>query len=52
MIKVVTLFLAFMAVLALFGRIWIPGRGLKRLKCPGCGRYEIGKGPCDCGKGA
>ena len=53
MIKVVSLFLIGMLVLAMFGRLRIPG--LKRLqskKCPSCGRYRIGKGPCDCGKGA
>jgi len=50
--KIVFLFLIFMAVLAMFGRLKLPG--LKRLssnKCNGCGRYRIGKGPCACGKG-
>ncbi len=53
MIKVVSLFLIGMLVLAMFGRLKLPG--IKRLaskKCPGCGRYRIGKGPCACGKGA
>lgn len=52
-IKIVSLFLILMAVLAMFGRLRFPG--MKRLssrKCPGCGRYRIGSGPCACGKGA
>lgn len=52
-IKVVTLFLIGMAVLAMFGRLRLPGsKRLGSRKCPDCGRYRIGKGPCDCGKGA
>jgi hypothetical protein len=53
MIKIVSLFLIGILVLAMFGRLKIPG--LKRLqsnKCPSCGRYRIGKSPCDCGKGS
>lgn len=53
MVKVVSLFLIGMLVLAMFGRLRLPG--MKRLasrKCPSCGRYRIGKGPCSCGKGA
>ena len=49
MIKVVTLFLVFMVVLAMFGRIWLPGLGMRRVgKCKRCGRFQIGKEPCDC----
>lgn len=49
MIKVVTLFLIGMVVLAMFGRIWLPGMGMRRIgKCKSCGRFQIGKGPCDC----
>lgn len=47
--KIILLFLAFIAVLAMFGKFRIPG--VKRLtgaKCPKCGRYRIGKGPCAC----
>jgi len=51
-VKVVILFLVFMAVLAMFGRLRFPGQ--KRLdagRCPRCGRFRLGKGPCSCGKG-
>ncbi len=52
-IKIVTLFLIVMGVLAMFGRLRIPGqKKLASRKCPNCGRYRIGKGPCACGKGA
>ena len=52
-IKIVTLFLIAMGVLAMFGRLRIPGqKKLASRKCPKCGRYRIGKGPCACGKGA
>jgi hypothetical protein len=50
-IKVVTLFLVGMVVLAMFGRLRFPGqRKLASMKCPACGRYRMGKGPCPCGK--
>ncbi len=53
LIKIVTIFLIGMAVLAMFGRLRLPRIGrLNRGKCPSCGRHLIGKGPCDCGKGA
>lgn len=48
-VKIVTLFLIGMAVLAMFGKLRLPKR-LTSAKCPGCGRYRIGKGPCPCGK--
>ena len=52
MIKVVSLFLIGMVVLAMFGRLRFPGQArLQSLKCDGCGRYRIGKGACPCGKG-
>ncbi|HHB80567.1 MAG TPA: hypothetical protein ENK83_02295 [Aliiroseovarius sp.] len=54
-IKVVSLFLIGMAVLAMFGRLRIPGVDrLNRLgkskprKCRKCGMYVLGKGPCEC----
>lgn len=51
-IKIVSLFLIGMLVLAMFGRLRFPGQTrLKNMKCPGCGRYRMGKGPCACGKG-
>jgi len=52
-IKIVFLFLIGMAVLAMFGRLKLPGVArLSRGKCRHCGRHRIGKGPCACGKGA
>ena len=52
--KIVLLFLAFMAVLAMFGKLRVPGaKRLANAKCRKCGRYRIGKGPCPCsGKGS
>ena len=50
--KVVVLFLVFIAVLGMFGRIRFPGRDkLAARRCPNCGRLRIGRGQCDCGKG-
>lgn len=50
--KIVLLFLAFIAVLGLFGKLRTAGRwvGIGQKKCPSCGRYKIGKGPPPCGK--
>lgn len=49
--KIISLFLVFMMVLALFGRLRYPGqKKIASMKCPKCGRYRIGKGACDCGK--
>ena len=51
-VKIVFIFLAVMAVLAMFGRLRFPGqKALSDRKCPRCGKYRIGKGPCSCGKG-
>lgn len=51
LIKIVSLFLLFMVVMALFGRLRLPGKGgLSARRCRGCGKFRIGKGPCDCGK--
>lgn len=51
-IKIATLFLVVMAVLAMFGRIRMPnlGRIKSAKKCKACGRPKIGKDPCPCGK--
>jgi hypothetical protein len=47
--KIVFLFLIFMGVLAMFGKLRIPGaKRLSNAKCRKCGRYRIGKGPCPC----
>ncbi len=52
MFKIVTLFLVGIVVLAMFGKLRFPGqKRLQSAKCPACGRYRIGKGPCSCGKG-
>ncbi|MTH98602.1 hypothetical protein E1297_21620 [Roseibium sp. RKSG952] len=51
-IKAVTLFLIAMGVLAMFGKLRFPGqKRLNSAKCPRCGRFKIGKGPCACEKG-
>jgi hypothetical protein len=60
-VKIVLLFLVFIGVLGMFGRLCVPGakqlgqlRDRARLnstKCRHCGRHKIGKGPCDCQKG-
>ncbi|WP_397543069.1 hypothetical protein [Roseovarius salis] len=51
-VKIVILFLVFMAVLAMFGKLRFPGQQkLASARCPGCGRFRIGKGPCACRKG-
>ncbi len=49
--KIISLFLVGMAVLAMFGKFRFPGqRRLNAAKCPRCGRFKIGKGPCPCEK--
>ncbi|WP_172299486.1 hypothetical protein [Pseudoruegeria sp. HB172150] len=51
-VKIVVLFLVAMGVMAMFGKLRLPGqKHLSNRKCPRCGRYRIGKGPCDCRKG-
>ncbi len=50
--KIISIFMVFMAVLAMFGKWRFPGQArLEAAKCKGCGRYRIGKSPCGCGKG-
>ncbi|MFV0512344.1 MAG: hypothetical protein ACK5MY_01730 [Jhaorihella sp.] len=50
-IKIVLLFLIAMGVLAMFGRLRLPGlRRLDAARCPYCRRFRIGKGPCPCEK--
>lgn len=52
MIKIVSLFLIGILVLAMFGRLRFPGaRRLKSARCKSCGRFRIGKGPCGCEQG-
>ncbi|MBV7407603.1 hypothetical protein [Maritimibacter sp. DP1N21-5] len=51
MIKIISVFLIFMLVLAMFGRLRFPGQQkLQDAKCPKCGRFRLGKSPCPCGK--
>jgi len=56
-LKIITLFLVFMAVLAMFGKLSAKGitkgvgkaLGIKKPKrCDKCGSFLIGKGPCAC----
>jgi hypothetical protein len=52
-LKAIFVFLAFMLVLAMFGKWRFPGQQrLANAKCPKCLRYRIGKGPCQCQKPA
>ncbi|GHD99022.1 short-chain dehydrogenase [Defluviimonas sp. 20V17] len=52
MVKFVSFFLIAMLVLAMFGRLRVPGTKGRKLskpgKCPHCGRYRIGPGKCQC----
>ncbi|MBA83420.1 MAG: hypothetical protein CML60_01365 [Rhodobacteraceae bacterium] len=50
--KIISFFLIGMAVLAIFGKMRFPGqKKLQSARCPDCGRFKIGKGPCPCRKG-
>ena len=61
LLKVFILFLGGMALIGLIGKWLFPGaisrsvKGrvsrVKPSRCRACGRYLIGKGGCDCGKG-
>ncbi len=47
--KLITLFLVAMMVLAFFGKLRYPGQQtIESMKCPKCGRFKIGSGPCAC----
>jgi hypothetical protein len=46
--KVVLIFLAVMAVIAMLGRVRLPKR--RANFCSACGRPALGKKPCPCGK--
>ena len=52
--KIVILFLVFIAVLGMFGklRLLLPksARRLTTSRCKNCGRFRIGKDPCPCEK--
>jgi len=46
--KIVSLFLVGMGVLAMFGKLTVPGaKRLADAKCRRCGKYSFGK-KCDC----
>ncbi|MGR3661171.1 MAG: hypothetical protein ACU0CA_08290 [Paracoccaceae bacterium] len=50
MVKVVSLFLIGILVMAMFGRLRFPGqKRLEAAKCQKCGRYKIGKHDCSSG---
>ncbi|UYV38169.1 hypothetical protein N4R57_03510 [Rhodobacteraceae bacterium D3-12] len=50
--KIVVLFLVGMGVLAMFGKLSVPGaKKLANKRCKKCGKFRIGRGACDCGKG-
>ncbi|KAA8608447.1 short-chain dehydrogenase [Salipiger aestuarii] len=50
--KIVAIFLVVIAVLGMFGKLRMPGAArIANRKCPRCGRYRIGSGPCGCGNG-
>jgi hypothetical protein len=58
MVKVVSLFLIGMLVLAMFGKLRLPKLPKRKPrktietagKCHKCGAYKIGNNPCVCGK--
>lgn len=52
LVKIVSFFLIGMVVLAMFGKLRLPGqKRLDAARCPSCGRFRIGKGPCSCKSG-
>jgi hypothetical protein len=58
LIKIITIFLIGIAVLAMFGRLRLPklknplrrDGQLNASKCNKCGSYILGQGPCACEK--
>ena len=53
LVKIVTVFLVFIAVLAMFGKLsLLLPKKMRQIAqtCPKCGRHRIGKGACPCGK--
>lgn len=57
-IKIVALFLVAMLVLGMFGKLRVPRLPRRRppnrvadaRKCPKCGGYILGEGPCACSR--
>ncbi len=61
-LKIISLFLIFMLVLGMFGKLRFPGLGrlsgkggqgrlTRPRKCRDCGRFLIGGGKCECSAG-
>jgi len=52
LLKIVSLFLVFIAILGMFGKLslLVPKKLRKVATCPSCGRHKIGRGPCPCGR--
>jgi hypothetical protein len=51
-LKVVVLFLISIGVLAMFGKLRFPGqKQLAAARCKSCRKFNLGSGPCACGKG-
>jgi hypothetical protein len=48
LVKIILIFLAVMAVIAMLGRFRLPGR--RAAFCPDCGRPRIGTDRCPCGR--
>lgn len=48
-LKIIILFLAFVAVLGMFGKLHVLGIGRRKRRCRDCGGHVIGKS-CPCGK--
>jgi len=52
LVKIVSLFLVGMVVLAMFGRLRMPRvPRMTAAKCARCGRPRIGRAPCPCSQG-
>ena len=52
LLKIMAVFLVFIAVLAIFGKLRFPGQArLEAARCRNCGRYRIGSSACPCQKG-
>lgn len=49
LIKIMIIFLAAMALLAMVAKALVPKIRIARGRCPACGRPKIGSGPCPCG---
>lgn len=50
LVKIMLIFLALMAGLAMLARAFLPKIRTATGRCPACGRPRIGPGPCPCGR--